>query len=116
MTFEKGKSYKTVGGWEAICIGLDPQKELTFVHKTQEFIAVENHDKAGNANDADQIYNVTTEPYTEPRKGVVWVNVYDDKSADAFTHIGSAKAAQEQYHLNCIARKAVPFTEGEYDE
>lgn len=122
MTFEKGKSYKTVGGWEAIYLGKDSDGDNLFAHLWGNKSEIEIHNDKGEQYGShvdDNRDTVTTEEYTEPRKGEVWVNVYDDGDTTTHEKLEYAKGFQRMaipQENKCIARKRIQWTEGEYDE
>lgn len=115
MTFEKGKSYKTVGGWEAICGGLDDEDDVIFCHKgsPEGLIALVHYKNGtiyGTAKGND--WKVTHAEYTEPRKGEVWVNVYENRFAPFFNKEDAVRAEFEPP----ISRIRCEWQEGVFDE
>lgn len=117
MTFEKGKSYKTADGDEAVYLGMD--KEGDYMFALIDGVHTEVFWYNGDGESITSGVPITTEPYTEPRKGEVWVNVYDDGDVSAHE---SLKDARDFHRMaipqenKCIARKRIEWTEGEYDE
>lgn len=141
MNWIKGKSYKTVGGHEAIYVGQMSEHDYLFVHHERDKSnsmkgyehaleafqggngawALEQHSEDGKfrCDDGDCDLDVTTEPWKEPRKGELWVNVYDT-GFSVHESIEEADSKHEAVHRNngiaLLSRKRVSWQEGVFDE
>lgn len=74
--FTVGSQWVTNGGWRAVVVGIENNLEgeqLVVWHEADD--TTWRHAMDGSCYDLDES-NVLDKPYTEPRKGTVWVNVY----------------------------------------
>ncbi len=114
--FTIGSQWTTKGGWRAVVVGVDHSGVKTW-HEHKNWVVY--HFLDGSAPGEPDFALIT--PYTEPRKGTVWVNVYADKDdGEIFTASypseNDMESEQPDYEdLNCelIASFKHDWTENE---
>jgi hypothetical protein len=78
--FTVGSQWLTKGGWRAVVVGIENNLEgeqLVVWHEADD--TTWRHAMDGSCDDLDYD-NILDKPYTEPRKGTVWVNVWLDET------------------------------------
>jgi hypothetical protein len=98
--FTIGSQWTTKGGWRAVVVDESNGCYYAWHDKNSELVAHnnkgENKIPYGTSNDFDLIT-----PYTEPRKGTVWVNVWEDNNTNEIVSIAwdSEKDAKEDTEM-----------------
>jgi len=98
--FTIGSQWTTKGGWRAVVVDVDHSGVKAW-HEHKNWVVY--HFLDGSATGEPDFALIT--PYTEPRKGTVWVNVWEDVSdGDIF----SASHDTEEHYIDDIKRDCGP--------
>jgi hypothetical protein len=115
--FTKGSEWITKGGWRAMVVDVKPLLHSLFVWHEEDHTTWA-HSMDGVCDDNVENYNLD-KPYTELRKGTVWVNVWKHREYDEIVSVAydSEKEyldelSQDRYY-QCIASFKHDWTEGE---
>lgn len=113
--FKVGDQYLTKGGWRAVVVDTKDNGKVLFWHSNGEKTLWHDFDGAGPIS---YEYDVT-KPYTELRKGTVWVNVWKHREYDEI--VSAAYDSEKEYldelsqdrYYQCIASFKHDWTENE---
>lgn len=117
--FTIGSQWLTKGGWRAVVVSIEDNLALVW-HSADDTTWVHSiRDGAPVAPGGDRFS--LDNPYTEPRKGTVWVNVYVDKddgkiltsSYPSENGMESEKPVYEDLNCELIASFKHDWTENE---
>jgi hypothetical protein len=113
MTNEKfpiGSQWKTRGGWRAVVVSHSSNSCLRVWHENREKDTTVHYPNGRFATRVDDGADLI-EPWTEPKKGEFWVNVYEKEDVEGIFY--SREVADRSitgYRLACVK---VSWTEGE---
>ena len=106
--FKIGSQWKTRGGWRAVIVGQDGSAcPVNVWHSDSD--RTECHFSSGALELTSDNASDLMEPWTEPEKGTVWVNIYDDGSV-VHTSRPDADEGSNSARLACVK---VDWLEGE---
>lgn len=108
--FKVGDQYLTKGGWRADVVVSNADLMLVW-HEKDNVTRIHNKD---GLYEALMEYDLIT-PYTEPRKGTVWVNVWIDKDDGIFTlaYTDEMQAKRDLSNCTLLASFKHDWTENE---
>lgn len=88
--FTIGSQWTTKGGWRAVVVDVDHSGVKTW-HEHKNWVVY--HFLDGSATGEPDFALIT--PYTEPRKGTVWVNVWRNREYDEIVSV--AHDSEKEY-------------------
>lgn len=113
--FEVGSQWKTRGGWRAVIVTMrDKENGFDVFHEHEECIWGHESEGAYAGDETSERNYDLIEPWTEPKSGEVWVNIYDNGIGSEC--LPSIEAAEMGAVTGRIARIKVKWTEGQFDE
>lgn len=107
--FKEGSIWKTRGGWKAVVVDTAGDGDILVYHTKTMYIL--GHDEHGVNSSELTDYDLIS-PWTEPRSGEFWVNVYN-YHGDIIRIMTDKKAEKRDFDYKLLATKHIKWVEGD---